>query len=58
MLEPEIAPKSAPVIAVAWARPPGVRPIQVLAALNMSSLTPLAMMKFAIRMNIGTVASS
>ena len=58
VLEPEMAPKAAPVIAVAWASPPGTRPIQVRAIVNISSLTPLTTMKFAIRMNIGMMTNS
>ena len=58
VLLPEMAPKPAPAMAVAMARPPGTRPTQVDAALKRLSATPLRMTNSAIKMNIGTLISS
>ncbi len=58
VLEPEIAPKAAPVIAVATPRPPGNLPVQH--AIDEKSVfeMPLAIMNSAMSRNMGMVRNS
>ena len=58
VLVPQMAPNAAPAIAVAMARPPGMRPSQAATARNKSSATPLSSTISAIKRNIGMVMSS
>ena len=53
-VEPHIAPKAAQAATVAQARPPGRRPIHLLAALYRFSLIPEAKAKLPIIINSGT----